>query len=85
MSTTGACASPRAAGMADAVIATGMPFREHGDHRAYLATLAPVMAATSGVRRWGVASLDLAYVAAGPVRRLLGVRPASRGTSPPGC
>jgi myo-inositol-1(or 4)-monophosphatase len=51
--------------LTDAVIATGMPFREQGDHKAYLATLAPLMAATSGVRRWGVASLDLAYVAAG--------------------
>ena len=51
--------------LGDAVIATGIPFREHGDHNAYLATLAPMMAATSGVRRWGVASLDLAYVAAG--------------------
>jgi myo-inositol-1(or 4)-monophosphatase len=51
--------------LADAVFATGIPFREHGDHEAYLATLAPVMAQSSGVRRWGVASLDLAYVAAG--------------------
>ena len=47
------------------MIGTGIPFREHGDHAAYLATLAPVMAATSGVRRFGVAALDLAYVAAG--------------------
>ena len=51
--------------LADAVIATGIPFRERGDHEAYLATLAPVMAATSGVRRFGSAALDLAYVAAG--------------------
>ena len=65
MSTTGACAFRARRRLADAVIGTGIPFREHGDHAAYLATLAPVMAATSGVRRWGVASLDLAYVAAG--------------------
>ena len=51
--------------LGDAVIGTGIPFREHGDHAAYLRTLAPMMAATSGVRRMGVASLDLAYVAAG--------------------
>jgi myo-inositol-1(or 4)-monophosphatase len=51
--------------LGDAVIATGMPFRERGHHPTYLATLAPVMAATSGVRRFGAASLDLAYVAAG--------------------
>jgi myo-inositol-1(or 4)-monophosphatase len=51
--------------MGDAVIGTGIPFREHGDHPAYLKTLAAVMATTSGVRRPGSAALDLAYVAAG--------------------
>ncbi len=51
--------------LGEALIGTGIPFREHGDHARYLATLAPVMNATTGVRRLGVASLDLAYVAAG--------------------
>jgi myo-inositol-1(or 4)-monophosphatase len=51
--------------LADAVIGTGLPFRERGDHPKYLATLARVMATTSGVRRFGAAALDLAYVAAG--------------------
>src|SRR5689334_5976041 len=51
--------------LADAVIGTGLPFRERGDHPKYLATLARVMVATSGVRRLGAAALDLAYVAAG--------------------
>jgi len=51
--------------MGDAVIGTGMPFTGRGDHARYLATLAPIMAATSGVRRQGAAALDLAYVAAG--------------------
>jgi myo-inositol-1(or 4)-monophosphatase len=51
--------------LAQAVIGTGIPFREHGDHPRYLATLGAVMGATSGARRLGVASLDLAYVAAG--------------------
>ena len=51
--------------LGDALIGTGMPFNGRGDHGRYLATLAPVMAATSGVRRQGAASLDLAYVAAG--------------------
>ena len=51
--------------LGDAVIGTGMPFNGRGDHPRYLATLAPIMAATSGVRRQGAASLDLAYVAAG--------------------
>ena len=51
--------------LGEALIATGIPFRGHGDHPSYLATLARVMAATSGVRRFGAAALDLAYVAAG--------------------
>src|SRR3954465_380000 len=52
-------------GLGDAVIGTGIPFRERGDHPAYLATLRAVMGATAGVRRLGAAALDLAYVAAG--------------------
>jgi myo-inositol-1(or 4)-monophosphatase len=49
----------------DAVIATGIPFRERGDHPHYLKLLGAVMGQTAGVRRMGAASLDLAYVAAG--------------------
>src|SRR6185437_11312958 len=52
-------------GLADALIGTGIPYRERGDHKKYLATLSAVMAATAGVRRPGAAALDLAYVAAG--------------------
>jgi myo-inositol-1(or 4)-monophosphatase len=52
-------------GLGDSLIATGIPFRERGDHPAYLATLAAVMGQTAGVRRQGAAALDLAYVAAG--------------------
>jgi myo-inositol-1(or 4)-monophosphatase len=48
----------------EAVIGTGIPYGG-GDHATYLATLARIMAATSGVRRLGAAALDLAYVAAG--------------------
>ena len=51
--------------LADAVIGTGIPFRERGDHPEYLRLLGGVMGATAGVRRMGAASLDLAYVAAG--------------------
>jgi myo-inositol-1(or 4)-monophosphatase len=51
--------------LSDALIGTGMPFAERGDGAAYLATLAAVMPATSGVRRACAAALDLAYVAAG--------------------
>ena len=51
--------------MAEALIGTGIPFIGRGDHPRFLTTLNAVMAATSGVRRLGAASLDLAYVAAG--------------------
>jgi myo-inositol-1(or 4)-monophosphatase len=51
--------------LAESLVGTGIPFGERGDHPAYVATLAAVAAATSGVRRLGAAALDLAYVAAG--------------------
>jgi myo-inositol-1(or 4)-monophosphatase len=51
--------------LGEALVGTGIPFRGRGNHRLYLATLAAMMEATSGIRRLGVASLDLAYVAAG--------------------
>jgi len=48
-----------------AMVATGMPYkgRETGKH--YLAELDLVMQEVAGVRRFGSAALDLAYVAAG--------------------
>ena len=49
----------------DALIATGIPFLGHGDRPAFLAELDAVSAKVAGIRRWGTASLDLAYVAAG--------------------
>src|SRR5215469_6945193 len=51
--------------LGEAVIGTGMPFGDRTNDQAYLATLAAVMGANSGVRRRGSAALDLAYVAAG--------------------
>jgi myo-inositol-1(or 4)-monophosphatase len=51
--------------LGDAVIGTGMPFRGRSEPAVYVAGLAAVMIATSGVRRFGAAALDLAYVAAG--------------------
>ncbi|MGH6933234.1 MAG: inositol monophosphatase family protein [Dongiaceae bacterium] len=50
------------------VIATGITGRhtvEDEDRRVFVAQFAAVVAATAGVRRFGSASLDLAYVAAG--------------------
>jgi len=49
----------------ETLIATGFPFKGHDSEKRYLATLDAVTKATSGVRRFGSAALDLAYVAAG--------------------
>ncbi len=51
--------------LADALVATGIPFLGHGDGPAFMAELDAVSPKVAGVRRWGTASLDLAYVAAG--------------------
>jgi myo-inositol-1(or 4)-monophosphatase len=51
--------------MEDALLATGIPFKGRGGHGPFLAELEQVMEVSAGVRRWGTASLDLAYVAAG--------------------
>ncbi|HEY8948497.1 MAG TPA: inositol monophosphatase family protein [Rhizomicrobium sp.] len=45
--------------------ATGIPYMGKPDHARFSAELSAVMAATSGVRRFGSAALDLAWVAAG--------------------
>ncbi len=54
--------------MQDSLFATGIPFKGRGDdavHKNFQAELGEVMAETSGVRRFGSAALDLAWVAAG--------------------
>jgi myo-inositol-1(or 4)-monophosphatase len=51
--------------LAEAVIGTGMPFIDYGDHGLFAAELAAVMKEVAGIRRLGAAALDLAYVAAG--------------------
>jgi myo-inositol-1(or 4)-monophosphatase len=53
--------------LADAVAATGMPNVGHAEerHAQFRAELTAVTAATTGVRRFGSAALDLAWVAAG--------------------
>jgi myo-inositol-1(or 4)-monophosphatase len=50
-----------------ALLATGLPFHGHAEerHTRMRAELDAVMPLTAGVRRFGAASLDLAYVAAG--------------------
>jgi myo-inositol-1(or 4)-monophosphatase len=48
-----------------ALIGTGFPFKTPAEIPGYLPQIARVMAGTSGVRRPGAASIDLAHVAAG--------------------
>ncbi len=51
--------------MIEAIFATGVPFAGQGPLPATLQDLARLMPVCAGVRRWGAAALDLAYVAAG--------------------
>ncbi len=51
--------------MDEAVFATGIPFMGHGQHGRFLKELHQVAQRVSGVRRFGSAALDLAWVAAG--------------------
>ena len=52
-------------GLADAVLATGISSRDRPGREAFLATVGIALERTAGVRRFGAAALDLAYVAAG--------------------
>jgi myo-inositol-1(or 4)-monophosphatase len=49
----------------ESVVATGIPFLGHGQHARFLKELHQISQRVAGVRRFGAASLDLAYVAAG--------------------
>ena len=51
--------------MIESVFATGLPFGGRADLPDVLQDLGRLLPATAGVRRWGAASLDMAYVAAG--------------------
>ena len=51
--------------MEESLFATGIPFKGARNHPEFLAHLEAVMAVSSGVRRFGSAALDLAYLAAG--------------------
>lgn len=54
-----------AASMADAVLATGFPFRDFSFEQQYMPALHEAIATTRGVRRMGSAALDLAWTACG--------------------
>lgn len=51
--------------MIESIFATGLPFGGRGDLPETLQDLARLLPATAGVRRFGSAALDMAYVAAG--------------------
>ena len=51
--------------MIECIFATGVPFAAKKTLPAMVHDLAQLMPACAGVRRWGAAALDLAYVAAG--------------------
>ena len=51
--------------MIEAIFATGLPYAGRADLPETLQDLARLLPACAGVRRWGAAALDLAYVAAG--------------------
>jgi myo-inositol-1(or 4)-monophosphatase len=49
----------------ECVIATGIPYQGHGDAAKFSGVLSAVMPEVAGIRRFGAAALDLAWVAAG--------------------
>jgi len=51
--------------LADALIATGTPFLGHGNFAEWTAIFAAIGPEVAGIRRFGSAALDLAWVAAG--------------------
>ncbi len=51
--------------LANCIIATGLPMMGREGHDRALTEMAAVMASTAGVRRFGTASLDMAFVAEG--------------------
>ncbi|MBA99218.1 MAG: inositol monophosphatase family protein [Sulfitobacter sp.] len=51
--------------MIEAIFATGLPFGGRADLPDTLSDLGRILPVCAGVRRWGAAALDLAYVAAG--------------------
>ena len=51
--------------MGDALIATGIPFQGHGDFAEWNRIFGAIAPNVAGIRRFGAASLDLAWLAAG--------------------
>lgn len=53
--------------LTNTIIGTGMPHLGRGKHGKYLIQLANVMNEVAGIRRFGAAALDLAYLASGHI------------------
>ncbi|MBV7256666.1 inositol monophosphatase [Pacificimonas sp. WHA3] len=51
--------------LGDSIIATGVPYRGHGDLDSWNRQLTTIAPEVAGIRRFGSAALDLAWVAAG--------------------
>ncbi len=51
--------------MESALLATGIPFKGRDGHELFLAEMKEIAPQVAGIRRFGAATLDLAYVAAG--------------------
>ncbi|MBS0186020.1 MAG: inositol monophosphatase [Proteobacteria bacterium] len=51
--------------LSECLMATGTPFKGHGNKELFVSELVPFLSETSGIRRLGAAALDFAYVAAG--------------------
>ena len=51
--------------LADALIATGIPYKAHGNLERFQKILGALSPEVAGIRRFGAAALDLAWVAAG--------------------
>ncbi len=51
--------------LSDSLIATGFPYRDYGRMREYFLVFEHFMKKTRGLRRFGAAAVDLAYVASG--------------------
>ena len=63
--------------LADALLSTGMPFRDPNDIKSWLRSYAAVLPRAQSVHRVGASALDMAYVAAGRYDGLwhLGLKP----------
>lgn len=53
------------ASLADSLVATGFPYRDFDTMHRYIEILQALMKGTRGLRRYGAAAVDLAYVACG--------------------